>query len=117
MLTLSPGLYNCGYYGGAIPAAAVTFGCNFLQSNWSWRVPLILQAFACTIVILFVFTIPESPRWLMANGREEEAIEYLIKYHAAGDRNSKLVQLEVSEFRQHIAQNGADKRWWDCESG
>ncbi|GFZ44930.1 hypothetical protein JCM24511_02656 [Saitozyma sp. JCM 24511] len=107
------GLYNCGYYGGAIPAAAVTFGCNFLQSNWSWRVPLILQAFACTIVILFVFTIPESPRWLMANGREEEAIEYLIKYHAAGDRNSKLVQLELSEFRQHIAQNGADKRWWD----
>jgi hypothetical protein len=53
----------------------------------------------------------------MANGREEEAIEYLIKYHAAGDRNSKLVQLEVSEFRQHIAQSGADKRWWDCESG
>lgn len=27
------GIYNCGWFGGAIPAAAVTFGTNYISSN------------------------------------------------------------------------------------
>jgi len=104
-----------GWFGGAIPAAAVTFGTNYINSDYSWRIPLILQAFACCIVILTVFTIPESPRYLMANGREEEALNMLIKYHGGGDPNSKLVALEIAEFREAIVQDGSDKRWWDCK--
>jgi len=107
------GLYNVGWFGGAIPAAAVTFGTNNINSDYSWRIPLILQAFACGIVIVTVFTIPESPRYLMANGREEEALDLLIKYHGGGDANSKLVALEIGEFREAISQDGIDKRWWD----
>jgi len=115
VLTLA-GLYNVGWFGGAIPAAAVTYGTNYINSDYSWRIPLILQAFACGIVIVTVFTIPESPRFLMANGKEEEALNLLIKYHGGGDPTSKLVMLEIAEFRESIAQDGADKTWWDCKS-
>jgi len=107
------GFYNCGWFGGSIPAAAVTYGCNFINSDLQWQIPLILQAFACIIVLAAVFFIPESPRFLMANGRQEEAIEFLVKYHGNGDRNSKLVQLEVQEMVDGIQQDGIDKRWWD----
>lgn len=48
------GFYNCGWFGGSIPAAAVTFGTNYIDNNYSWRIPLILQAFACLIVIISV---------------------------------------------------------------
>ncbi|KAI5922437.1 lactose permease [Camillea tinctor] len=107
------GFYNCGWFGGSIPAAAVVFGCNQIDNNYSWRIPIILQAFACVVVMGSVWFIPESPRYLMANGREEEAIQFLAKYHGNGDRKSRLVVLEIDEMRENIHQNGIDKRAWD----
>jgi len=107
------GFYNCGWFGGAIPAAIITFGCNYMKSDYAWRVPLILQAFACTIVMVSVFFIPESPRFLMANDREDEALAFLVKYHGNGDPNSRLVRLEIEEMREGIAIDGLDKVWWD----
>ncbi|KAI1504813.1 lactose permease [Biscogniauxia marginata] len=107
------GFYNCGWFGGSIPAAAVVFGCNQINNNYSWRIPIILQAFACVVVMGSVWFIPESPRYLMANGREEEAIQFLAKYHGNGDRNSRLVILEIDEMRENIQLDGIDKRAWD----
>lgn len=52
---------------------------------------------------------------MMANGREQEALDFLVKYHGGGDPDSKLVALEIAEFRAGISQTGSDKRWWDCE--
>ena len=109
------GFYNTGWFGGSIPAAAITFGTNFINNDLAWQIPLIFQAFACIIVMFGVFFIPESPRFLIANGREEEAVEFLIKYHGGGNPNSKLVALELEEMRENISQDGIDKRWWDCK--
>ncbi|KAI0434177.1 putative MFS lactose permease [Xylaria sp. FL1042] len=107
------GFYNCGWFGGSIPAAAIVFGTEYIPSDWAWRVPLILQAFACVIVMFTIWFIPESPRWLMANGRADEALEFLIKYHGNGDPNSRLVRLEIEEMREGIRLDGVDKRPWD----
>jgi hypothetical protein len=63
-----------------------------------------------------VFFIPESPRYLMANGKEDQAFDFLVKYHGNGDRDAPLVRLEMAEWREQISQTGADKKWWDCES-
>lgn len=111
---MSLGFYNCGWFGGSIPAAAITYGCNNIDSNLSWQIPLICQAFACVIVMIGVLFIPESPRFLMANGREEEAHDFLVKYHGNGNRDSRLVNLEMDEMRENIQLDGIDKRWWDC---
>ncbi|KAK7730374.1 hypothetical protein SLS53_009074 [Cytospora paraplurivora] len=107
------GFYNCGWFGGSIPAAFVTFGCSYITDDWSWRIPLLLQCFTCIIVIISVFFLPESPRFMMANGREEEAIEFLVKYHGNGDPSSRLVMLEIEEMREGIQNDGLDKVWWD----
>lgn len=84
-----------------------------MTNDYAWRVPLILQAFACVIVMFSVFFLPESPRFLIANGRDEEAIAFLVKYHGNGDPNSRLVRLEVEEMKEGIRIDGIDKRWWD----
>ncbi len=74
---------------------------------------MILQVVPSTIVLLFSLFLPESPRWLVANERYEEARKLLVKYHADGDENSLLVSLEMAEMRASIKQEASDKRWYD----
>jgi hypothetical protein len=62
-----------------------------------------------------VFFLPESPRYLMANGREEEAIDFLVRYHGNGDQTSRLVLLEVQEMKDGIRQDGIDKSIANCK--
>jgi MFS family permease len=87
-----------------------------MTSNWSWRLPVILQAAPSVIVIAFIWFLPESPRWLFANGQSEKAREVLIKYHGNGNPDSAIVNLECNEIQDSInyeAEITSDKRWWD----
>jgi len=40
---------------------------------------------------------------LFQNGREEEAFDFLIRYHGDGDVNNAIVQLEMTEFRGELS--------------
>lgn len=42
-------------------------------------------------------------RYLIAKGRVDEARELLIKHHAAGDRDSLLVQYEIDQIQAALA--------------
>jgi hypothetical protein len=50
----------------------------------------------------------------MAHGREEEAVEFLVKYHGNNNPQSRLVLLELEEMREGIRLEGIDKNFWDC---
>jgi MFS family permease len=86
------------YYLGAILASWTTFGTQSIASNMSWRIPTILQAGFPLVQLTGYFFLPESPRWLIANDRKDEAHEILARFHAAGDRSSPLVVREMSEI-------------------
>ena len=60
-----------------------------------------------------VWFLPESPRWNISNGRDDEAIAFLAKYHGNGSRDNPIVQLEWSELKENIRPDASDKRWWD----
>ena len=45
---------------------------------------------------------PESPRYLIAKDRQDEALNILAKYHANGDRDHPTVQFEFREIRDTI---------------
>ena len=104
---------SAGWFGGSIPAAAITLGTSYISSNWSWRLPLIFQCFPSGVILLTVFFLPESPRWLIAVGRDDEARAILTKYHGNGDVASPLVELEWTEMKADITTDASDKRWWD----
>ncbi|KAF5388339.1 hypothetical protein D9615_000635 [Tricholomella constricta] len=97
------GLYNTG----------ITIATGRLDSTVSWRAPLAIQIAPAGILLIFVYFIPESPRWLISVGRREEARHILAKYHGDGDENAPLVQLEWKEFEEAVKLDASDKRWWD----
>ena len=129
------GLYNVvGYYVGALgespvspfshnsssllfPAATWTcYGTGHLATNWSWRIPVIIQAVPSLLVMLFVWLLPESPRWLLAHDKADEGHRVLTTYHGNGNPDSAIVQLEMNEIHASITYNATltrGQRWWD----
>jgi len=96
-------MYNTLWYLGSIIAAWTTFGTFRIHNNWAWRIPSALQGLPSVIQVFLIWLVPESPRYLVSKGREDEALKTLAYYHGSGDRNDPLVQYEFEEIRAAIA--------------
>ncbi|KAF2137969.1 uncharacterized protein K452DRAFT_353233 [Aplosporella prunicola CBS 121167] len=103
----------CVYYLGAIVASWATYGAAGLGGPWAWRLPTLLQAAFPCLQLAFVKWVPESPRWLVAQERTDEAARLLAQHHAGGDAGSALVVFEVDEIVRTIRQEQAARatRW------
>ncbi|KAH7133039.1 general substrate transporter [Dactylonectria estremocensis] len=90
------------WYIGSIVAAWSTFGTFKIANSWSWRIPSLLQAIPFIYQLGLIYLIPESPRWLISNGRYQKAKEDLYANHAgfAADSGeiSPMVELELAEI-------------------
>ncbi|KAJ4356258.1 uncharacterized protein N0V89_004289 [Didymosphaeria variabile] len=95
-------LYNCGYYVGSILSAWAVFGTRNIDTSWAWRIPSLLQIAIPLVVLPAAFLIPESPRYLIAKDRMDEARAILVRFHAGGDEQSLLVDFEMNEMEQSI---------------
>lgn len=72
----------------------------------AWRIPSILQAGYPIIQLIFIWWVPESPRWLVAQDRAPEAAAILSYYHSGqtnpDEAHSPLVSRELAEIIQSI---------------
>lgn len=62
----------------------MTYGFSFLEGDVSWRFPIAFQLVFSVILILTVPWLPESPRWLLAHGREDEGVQVLVALEGSG---------------------------------
>lgn len=62
---------------GIVVAFYITYGTRLIDSEWSWRLPFLLQMVPAIVLSGFVFTLPFSPRWLARQGRDEEVLAAL----------------------------------------
>lgn len=94
---------NTCWFIGSILAAWITYGTRIIPSTWSWRIPSLLQMLPSLVQLAFVWFLPESPRWLIAHDRNEEAMAALKQYHGDGEE-TELVRLEFEEIHLAIEQ-------------
>ncbi|KAK3617945.1 hypothetical protein LTR22_026549 [Elasticomyces elasticus] len=57
-----------------IGIGGVTYGTAKMDSTWAWRIPSLLQIILTLISIIALPWVPESPRYLVREGRQEEAL-------------------------------------------
>lgn len=95
-------IYNTLWYLGSILAAWTTYGTlTHITSDLSWRLPIGLQCAMPGIQLLFVYLLPESPRWLISKDKHEDAKKVLTKYHGNGEDNT-FVNWEFNEISQTL---------------
>ncbi|KAH8895485.1 general substrate transporter [Thozetella sp. PMI_491] len=91
------GTYSLSLVGGGLCIQLICYGTSTLQDNRAWRLPLCMFYIVPSIIAsLVLFVIPESPRWLLRKGREDEAFENLRKLREGVFEEDKI---EV-EFRE-----------------
>ncbi|ORY22178.1 general substrate transporter [Naematelia encephala] len=109
---LIAGFYNTLWYMGSIIATFSLYGADLhLTGNIKWRLPLWLQLLCPGLVVVFGVFIPESPRWLIANNRHEQARRFLVKHHANGDESSPVVAIEMNEIEASLADVNLNNRF------
>ncbi|MCJ1285503.1 hypothetical protein MMC26_004843 [Xylographa opegraphella] len=99
------GLYNTTWYMGSIIATFAVYGSHLNlagMGNLDWRLPLWLQMLCPGITCVGILFCPESPRWLVAKDRHDQARVIITKYHANGDGDHPIVHLEMREMSDSL---------------
>ena len=76
----------------------IAFLSNYLLRNvgenaWRWMIGV--EAFPAFIYTLLIFTVPNSPRWLVSKNRDEEAKEVLDLINPDGDSEQLLLEIKT----------------------
>ena len=87
---------------GIVVAFWITYGTRYMSSEWSWRLPFLIQMIPGFILGAGIMFLPFSPRWLSSKGRDDEALQNLSRLRGLPTTDSR-VQLEWYEIRAEVA--------------
>jgi hypothetical protein len=62
----------------------MTYGLSFAEGGVVWRFPIAFQLVFSLIIFATVPWLPESPRWLLAHGYEQEGVAVLVALEGEG---------------------------------
>jgi hypothetical protein len=81
----------------------VTYGFSFTSGSLAWRFPIAFQLIFSIILISTVPWLPESPRWLLAHGYEEEGVDVLVALEGDGvTANDESILIQRDEILEAI---------------
>ncbi|KAK9235038.1 general substrate transporter [Lipomyces kononenkoae] len=96
-------LQNFALGWGLLVQYFIQYGCSFIDSTASFRLPWAIQTLPAILLFLALFWLPRSPRWLAYQDRWDEALYVLAFLRSAScDLNDPLVLAEYKEIETQI---------------
>ncbi|KAF5391090.1 hypothetical protein D9757_003158 [Collybiopsis confluens] len=97
----------------------MTYGFSFLGGSVSWRFPIAFQLIFSIILLSTVPWLPESPRWLIAHGREIEGAEVLAALEGDGAKfdSPKIVAQKMEILEAVNLEREHSPSWMDILKG
>jgi len=80
----------------------VDYFCSYIQNDWAWRVPLLMQVAMGGLLAVGSFLIVESPRWLLDNDHDEEGIVVIANLYGKGDIHNPKARDEYREIKMNV---------------
>ncbi|KIW54235.1 hypothetical protein PV05_06606 [Exophiala xenobiotica] len=80
----------------------VDYFCSYIQSDYSWRTPLLMQCLMGAFLGFGSLIICESPRWLLDNDHDEEGIIVIANLYGKGDIHNPKARQEYREIKMNV---------------
>jgi sugar porter (SP) family MFS transporter len=80
----------------------VDYFCGFIESDVSWRLPLLMQCVMGALLGLGSLIIVESPRWLLDNDHDEEGMVVIANLYGGGDIHNAKARDEYREIKMNV---------------
>ncbi|KAK9323602.1 general substrate transporter [Lipomyces orientalis] len=96
------GLFQWAVTWGIMIMFYISYGCTFIDGPSSFRLAWGIQMIPGLLLLLSLLLFPESPRWLAARDRWDEAIEIISHVQGRGDVEDPDVQIEIQELREAV---------------
>lgn len=91
---------------GTVIAYWVDYGCAQVESSFSWRFPVALQIFFALFVVVGALTMPQSPRWLITHGYDEEGLRVIAAL--AGSSTEDPLVMEQKRMSECVSTGSQD---------
>ncbi|KAH7256032.1 general substrate transporter [Fusarium tricinctum] len=108
------GMHAVFLVSGYAGASWVGLGCYFEDNpDIQWRLCIAFQTLAPLMLLLGSHVIPESPRYLIYNRRDEEGLQVLMKLHSySEDLDNRYAYAEFEQIKQQVELDRASERSW-----
>ncbi|WYZ36065.1 hypothetical protein EsH8_X_000712 [Colletotrichum jinshuiense] len=99
--------------------SATVLASDHYKNDLSWRIPLITQLIPPGLLLCFITLLPESPSWLLINGRRDEAAKSYRKFNGPKfDVDAAMAVATVAIAKEQEAKKEQESsRWVDCFTG